>query len=310
MSFTHSTSTNNAVVNAGITICQMSEEDYNNVVRPWTILENWNPGCFDSQIYFSHPEGRFFYVLKKLNEIVAALLGYAYNSNHATVGCYIVKPGERGRGYGKQLWDCVLNSLCTRYHNVRLYSVPALIAAYQKEGFILENSSIQHWQRVNGSPIAPFHSPNIQVATHQELLAICEYDQSIFPAQRHSLLKALLNLPESSVIYSRAPHSGLINGFGAIRLCEEGYRIGPLYADSPSIARELICKLLSSRRPDNMVFMDSHNYNQHAAKLLTNHFHFTHTKEKDCFPMYRGAPLPMTHNAHKHYGEMALDLGY
>ena len=55
-----------------------------------------------------------------------------------------------------------------------------------------------------------------------------------FPADRKEFIKQWITLPETnSIAYMR---NGQIEGYGVIRLSANGYRLGPLYANTYEIA--------------------------------------------------------------------------
>ena len=56
-----------------------------------------------------------------------------------------------------------------------------------------------------------------------------QYDRRCFPSDRTLFLKRWLQLPESCAI--ACLESGQLRGYGVIRKCCQGYKIGPLFAD-------------------------------------------------------------------------------
>jgi hypothetical protein len=70
------------------------------------------------------------------------------------------------------------------------------------------------------------------------------YDQNFFPQTRERFLTAWIGQP--GVISRVVMIDGILHGFGVIRPCETGYKIGPLFADEESIAQQLFDTLSAS----------------------------------------------------------------
>jgi hypothetical protein len=58
-----------------------------------------------------------------------------------------------------------------------------------------------------------------------------------------------------------------LNGYGVIRPCRTGYKIGPLFADTAAIAESLFLALKSKIGPNDLVFLDVPEINDKALEL-------------------------------------------
>lgn len=58
-----------------------------------------------------------------------------------------------------------------------------------------------------------------------------------------------------------------LQGYGVIRLCGEGYKIGPLYADDRDTARKLYMALVAAVGEGEQVFFDVPEENREAVAL-------------------------------------------
>jgi len=65
-------------------------------------------------------------------------------------------------------------------------------------------------------------------------------------------------------------HNGHLTGYGVVRPCRQGYKIGPLFADSKDIAEELF-RGLSTRVSGSGVYIDVPEDNQAAMALTRRH---------------------------------------
>ena len=83
----------------------------------------------------------------------------------------------------------------------------------------------------------------------------------------YQFLNEWLSLPESNAFVSI--HEGDIAGYGVIRRCRQGYKIGPLFADSKEIARQLLLTLTGSVELGELFYLDIPEPNPGAIELTT-----------------------------------------
>jgi hypothetical protein len=98
-------------------------------------------------------------------------------------------------------------------------------------------------------------------------------------------------------------NNGRISGYGVIRPCWQGFKIAPLFADSPEIAEELF-RSLSGLAVDQPIFLDIPVCNQAAVQLVEGQ---GMCKVFETARIYRGSPpgLPMGYI----YGITSFELG-
>jgi hypothetical protein len=94
------------------------------------------------------------------------------------------------------------------------------------------------------------------------------YDRAHFPAPRSDFLKRWLVQPGAHSLGSVV--DGCLRGFGVMRPCRQGYKIGPLFADSPNIAEDIF-KALSSVVSGEPIFLDVPENNPEAVALAQRH---------------------------------------
>jgi ribosomal-protein-alanine N-acetyltransferase len=125
------------------------------------------------------------------------------------------------------------------------------------------------------------------------------------PSPRPHFLADWLGHPAGTVL-ALLDANGACHGFGRIRPCllqpGEGWRIGPLLADSPALAQLLISALL--QRHPGVVLMDAPGANPQAAPLLQQ---LGFAVVGETLRMYRGtAPTVPLGDV---YGLACLELG-
>jgi hypothetical protein len=94
---------------------------------------------------------------------------------------------------------------------------------------------------------------------------IAAYDRLCFPAPRDAFLRCWLASP-NAVSYAVAS-TGRLQGYGTIRRCWEGFKIGPLFADDSATADILFRALCHSTNGQGPVFLDTPEPNASAIAL-------------------------------------------
>ena len=60
-------------------------------------------------------------------------------------------------------------------------------------------------------------------------------------------------------------------GYGVIRKCRTGYKVGPLFADRPDVAEKLFLSLRSIAGPEDPIYLDTPDINPEAVALAKRH---------------------------------------
>jgi hypothetical protein len=260
----------------------------------WAASEGWNPGVADSGPFrAADPEGFLMGFVD--DEPVTAISVVRYGTNFGFLGFYICAPHARGKGYGWATWKAGMARLGDRV--IGLDGVVAQQANYRKSGFVLAHRNVRYGGEVTVE--AP-GDPHIQKIAAPLIPAVVDYDRRFFPAPREAFVQAWLRsdrrLPLAYV------DGGLVRGYGVIRPCRQGHKIGPLFADSPAIAETLFQALAASM--PGLIFLDPPQPNG-AAVALAQRYGLTPVFETA--RMYRGpAPsLPLE----KIFGITTFELG-
>jgi hypothetical protein len=227
--------------------------------------EGWNPGLQDAEAFWTaDPDGFFLGLLQ--GHPVATLSAVRYEADEQNpafgfIGLYIVQRDLRGRGYGMRLWKEAINTLHTPC--IALDSVLAQVDAYRKDGFELARNSSRYEGQAGGEMPPGLHP--LSQAPFEEVLA---YDRQCFPARREAFLKAWLTLPGHVAL--GITRGGRLAGYGVVRPCLTGAKIGPLFADDEAAAHSLLHGLLASS-PTGPVYFDTPASNPAAVRLAEAH---------------------------------------
>ncbi|UUX91896.1 GNAT family N-acetyltransferase [Methanoplanus endosymbiosus] len=106
----------------------------------------------------------------------------------------------------------------------------------RKYGFIFAYRNIR-WE----GEIAGVKDHGFVRAAEVPFEELLEYDTRHFPAERRSFLEKWISQPESTCFVSR--NGDEITGYGMIRRCVSGWKIGPLFAEDEMIAEDLFLAL-------------------------------------------------------------------
>ena len=225
----------------------------------WATAEEWNPGLHDAECFYTaDPTGFWMGLLG--DEPIATISAVKYGDSFGFVGFYIVKPEYRGQGYGIQLWNAALDTLSGR--NIGLDGVLSQQNNYQESGFQFAYRNIRY-EGVSGSK-STNHLGVVDLSTIPfEMIAV--YDRSFFPGDRAQFLRGWIDQPDSTAL--GIVQNNTLVGYGVIRLCHTGYKIGPLFADQPSLAEALFVALQSTVAAGTPIYLDVPEINVVAVNL-------------------------------------------
>ena len=240
-------------------IRNMTAEEVEKVAVEWAAKEGWNPGLHDAPVFFTTDPSGFFIGLLD-DEPVACISAVAYNSDFGFIGFYIVKPEYRKAGYSIKLANAAINHLKTQ--NIGLDGVVEQQQNYRKIGFKMAYNNIR-FEGETGKNDVKF--PGIVDVSEVDFEKIAAYDINLFPVSRSHFLKGWLTLPDSNAFASILDKT--LTGYGVIRKCRQGYKIGPLFADTIEIARQILLSLLDSVESDMRFYIDIPEVNKQALEL-------------------------------------------
>lgn len=281
--------------NSSLTIRVMTRAELDIAIE-WAALEGWNPGLNDAACFYSaDPDG---FLIGLLDDVpVATISAVRYSDRAGFIGLYIVSPEYRGKGFGMQIWNAGLAYL--QNCNIGLDGVVAQQQNYQKSGFQPAYQNIRY-QGIGGGK--SLQNQEIVLLTEISFDELCIYDRLFFPGNRTAFLKCWINQPDGRAL--GILRSGKLAGYGVIRSCRSGYKLGPLFADKPEYAHQLFTALSAYAPSGSLIYLDIPGVNPAATELVTRH-HMT-----PCFEtarMYTGEfpDMPMC----RIFGITSFELG-
>jgi Acetyltransferase (GNAT) domain/Acetyltransferase (GNAT) family len=272
----------------------MGPEDFERAVD-WAAAEGWNPGLDDAEA-FRAADARGFLMASLDGVPVSCISAVAYGGTYGFVGFYICAPEFRGRGHGFAVWKSGLARLGER--TVGLDGVVAQQDNYRKSGFVLAHRNVRFGGSVDVEAPADRRVVPIGEAHRAAVIA---YDRTFFPAPREAFLRAWLQ-PQLRRCLAFVD-DGALRGYGVVRACRDGHKIGPLFADSEPVADALFRGLAAAVGRDPL-FIDPPEPNRCGTALAER---YGLRPVFETARMYRGpAPaLPLERT----YGITTFELG-
>jgi GNAT superfamily N-acetyltransferase len=261
----------------------------------WAAAEGWNPGLADDACFASvDPEGFF---IGELDGAPGATISCVnYGARFAFLGFYIVRADMRGRGYGMRIWNAAIAHAGARV--IGLDGVVAQQDNYKKSGFQLAYANIRY-----GGMIAAPAAPRADVVALSDVpMAVIEADDAtVFPALRPAFLRAWIGAPGHAGC--AVMRDGGLKGWGVIRPCRKGFKIGPLVADNRAIA-ETVLSALIAEVGGGEIFLDVPGINREAVALAES---FGLAPVFETARMYTGAIPPL--RLERVFGVTSFELG-
>lgn len=224
----------------------------------WAGKEGWNPGIYDAECFYAaDPDGWF--VAARDDEIIGTIVMTNYDNHYSFGGFFIIKKEFRNRGDGWRLWNTAKNHVRSR--NLGIDGVFEMQDHYSKySGFRFAYRNIR-WE---GTAYGSFQEGLTDVRD-LSLTDLADYDSIHFPARREGFLKKWLYIPDSTALAYTGGRSG-IAGYGVIRRCLNGHKVGPLFAETPAIAEKILEGLTHSVRGETF-YLDTPEPNAEALKM-------------------------------------------
>ncbi|WP_077961761.1 GNAT family N-acetyltransferase [Ensifer adhaerens] len=262
----------------------------------WAAQEGWNPGLGDAAPFWAaDPEG--YWVAEGEDGPVAAISLVRYSDSYAFLGFFITRPDHRGQGIGRQLWQQAMATADRRI--VGLDGVVAQQENYRRSGFAYAHANIRYGGVID--VVEPPGADLLEVApVHMSLLT--DYDRRFVPARRQIFLREWLKSSDGrrSVLLLR---DSAVAAYGTIRVCRNGFKVGPLFSDTETGA-DLVFRKLAAGVNGSEIYLDIPEPNA-SAKALCDRYNIKPVFETA--RMYRGPDpgLPLA----RIYGITTFELG-
>ena len=250
------------IANGRYVVRPMSQREIDEIVIPRMRSAGWNPGIHDASTFIvADPNG--FLVGQLHGKPIACVSAVRYDDSFAFFGCYLVDEAYRGYGYGMAMHEMARKNAvgCVQGGD----GVLEIIAKYEQIGRVAAYKNI----RFEGVATSAMHRTKDATAVDVrsvDLQKIALLDRACFPATRIAFLRAWLSQPDGSGFAVMNGES--VEGFGFIRKCFQGHKIGPLFAKTPTAADAIFRSLISTIRPGELFWLDVPEPNENALDLV------------------------------------------
>jgi GNAT superfamily N-acetyltransferase len=223
----------------------------------WAAAEGWNPGLDDEQRFVAADPDAFI-SHDEDGEVVGTASCALYGPDYAFIGFYIVRADRRGRGIGTELFDRALARAGDRV--IGLDGVLEQQPVYASLGFEPAHRN-ERWSGAGGGAAPEGLVPLGDVGFDD----LAEYDQAIFGAPRETFLRSWIDREPGHAL--AFVDDGRPRGYAVLRRCREGMKIGPLFADDPVVAAELLVGMRAAAGAGTAVFLDVPHANPAAVEI-------------------------------------------
>ncbi|MBX2830228.1 MAG: N-acetyltransferase [Rhodospirillales bacterium] len=265
----------------------------------WAANEGWNPGIADADVFFNTDTDGFWGAFDKQG-MAAVISSVQYSSDFGFVGFYICRKDRRGTGLGYTLWQTVLDNSVSK--TIGLDGVVDQQDNYRKSGFEFAHRNIRFGGIVKANSPLPHDLFTLLI---DDIAVVDAFEQTcnLFAESRIEFLRGWIGNENHTALALKGPMG--LRGYGVIRPCKEGHKVGPLFAADIEDAQSLFGALLQSREDQSgKVFLDIAEPNQAALDLVNSH---QMKAEFETARMYKG-PKPLL-NLDMTFGISSFELG-
>jgi GNAT superfamily N-acetyltransferase len=203
-----------------------------------TQAAQWTHRLEDLQ--FHHRLGRGWVACDDAHPMLGTATWWSYGEHHGSVGLVLVDPSQQGKGIGRRLIDTIIDDAGAR--SLQLVATQAGLKLYQQSGFREVGFIEQRQGMVTSSIAAPSSNAVLREVTAADLQTLATLDAAALGAPRHELIQHLLTVGSGFVATLDGHPAGLV----IKRQAGRGTLIGPLVANSESVAIELVAQVLNS----------------------------------------------------------------
>jgi len=286
-----------------LVIRNMTRPEMNELVD-WAANEGWNPGLHDADLFWAtDPEA--FIAADLDGELIGGGAITSYGDEFGFMGFFIVRPEYRGRGLGNTIWHARRDRLIDRLRpgaTIGMDGVFNMQDYYAKGGFVFSHRNLRFCTEIaKPAATSPVDDKYIIPLANVPFEQLLDYDRTCFPTSRPTFLKGWIAQPNSLALgYQR---DGQLQGYGVVRRCQEGHKIGPLFANNAEIANTLYTHL-TAFASGGPLYLDAPENNPAAMVLVQQH---KMTEVFGCARMYLG-PAPNLNHA-RIFGITTFELG-
>ncbi|PBJ27892.1 putative acetyltransferase [Pseudomonas sp. ACN8] len=286
-----------------LVIRNMTRPELDELVE-WAAREGWNPGLHDAELFWATDSAAFIAAYQG-GELIGGGAITSYDGEFGFMGFFIVRPEYRGQGLGDTLWHARRERLLARLRpgaSIGMDGVFAMQDYYAKGGFVFSHRNLRFRANLTTRPTtSQVGDQDIVPLASFPFSQVVDYDRTCFPAPRANFLSGWTAQADALAVGCR--REGRLSGYGVVRRCREGYKIGPLFADDALAANALYARLAEFAE-GGPLFLDAPENNPAAMALVHQQGMI---EVFGCARMYLGPPPAIAHE--RVFGVTTFELG-
>ena len=277
------------------------------IFEEWCKKEKWNVGIYDFEIYYKLDKNGHMLFWDQ-NQLVGIISIIKHSNDYFTLGPYIVSPEYRNKGYGSFIIQAALsyprNINCLA--NIGLCAVSDQVKRYEKIGFKTTHLNHRWIFDDHTIPNKQFSDYSCTPIIMNHLNQLVTYDTEISPTNRTRLFIEMINHPDINGFLIQK--HGKVQAYGFIRPCLDGYRVGPLIANSEEHALAIVLQLIRDKNNKNVIF-DIPSTNKHISTICKK-LNLYRDPECDTHAMFtKDLNTPLLTNTQKSFSVFSLEIG-
>ena len=239
-----------------------SPEEVRQIIIERAAANSWRPGALDHVSFFAADETGF-YVGELDGEPISCMSVVKHAENFAFIGHYMVDEPYQSGGYGILMWKAAMASI-NKDSNMAGDVTEEIFSQsidYQPKWCVQCIDLVASQAAFALSQIPSSPEVTIQPASEVDFHDLLEYDTAVHVFPRQAFLEKWISAPNchASVAFRG---DGKIVGYIVVRSTfkrGDGWRIGPLFADTAEIARNLYheaCSKVAAEDPQGLITAD------------------------------------------------------
>ncbi|MCO5197869.1 MAG: GNAT family N-acetyltransferase [Anaerolineae bacterium] len=270
----------------------------------WAAQEGWNPGLHDADVFWATDPDAFI-AAERNGELIGGGAITSYDGEFGFMGFFIVRPEYRGHGFGNTLWHARRWRLLDRLRpgaSIGMDGVFDMQNYYAKGGFTFSHRTMRFRIEITTqTATAPNDDTRIVPLDAVPFEQLLNYDRTCFPAFRPNFLTAWIAQPNALALGYL--EQGQLQGYGVVRRCRDGCKIGPLFADNGDVAEALYAHLARFAAGGSL-FLDAPENNPAAMAFVQRQ---QMVDVFGCARMYLGPAPDLAHE--RIFGVTTFELG-
>ncbi|MDX7991064.1 hypothetical protein [Xenorhabdus littoralis] len=288
--------------NKACLIKSVNASQWNSIILGWAKKENWDMNADDTTNFFNvEPNG--FFITYRGEQPIATMSMVNYSDTYAFGGNLIIPPEFRNHVCAGRIWKPTI--AYAEHRTIGCEGNEDISGLYEKRGFVIHHRNVRLSGAIQQKVVPP---AGATVITQANIAEVIQYDAECLGFYRNKLLANWFWGEQrfGFCTYTRTGTRTGISGVIGIRKSQNGYRIGPFYADNAEAVETLFLTALAQIPAGTSVSADVPETDNNDFLLLAHEYGLR--KLFHTYRMYKGNDVPKGQQD-KVKTTMSLELG-